>query len=348
MKSIKFKDRLYKLTKTTPIQHPRFHVYENNLKVYNKILRNLIKEAKLKYYENEFTKNAMDIKKTWKTINSVIKDSNPDGKFPSLIRKHDEVISDEYEIINEMNSYFINIGKNLAPNSTKKYDEFSDTFASISNHTFKFELVTENCVLKIINELKSKDTMDVNGLSTKLLKIVSDILYRPITIIINQSLSSGIFPKQLKIAKVIAIHKGNNLDQNSINSYRPISILPCISKFFERIVYNQLYKYFNSHNLFTTSQYGFRLNHSTELATLEFTNRIYELLNNGYTPITVFMDLSKAFDTLNHTILVNKLMHYGVAEKELEWFISYLGDRFQYVCHNNKFSSLQRISTGVP
>ena len=96
------------------------------------------------------------------------------------------------------------------------------------------------------------------------------------------------------------------------------------------------------------SQYGFRLNHSTEFATIELTNRIHEHLNNGLNPIVVYMDLSKAFDTLNHDILTNKLKHYGVKNTELKWFISYLSNRQQYVAYNNKSSALKKLQQGSP
>ena len=343
MKSIKFRDKLYKLSKNVSSQHELFLVHKNNLRVYNKILKNLIRDAKLKYYDNEFNKYKNDIKKTWNTIYSVIKNTDSSEKFPSFVHKNDQIISKQEDIVEEMNSYFINIGHKIAPRSNEKYDEFSNFFSTASDHTFKFKQVTENCVRKAFNELKSKETKDVDGLSTKLLKQLSGKLYKPIALIINQSLGTGIFPDKLKIAKVHPIHKGNDLDLNTLNNYRPISILPCISKIFERIIYNQLYEYFNSHDLLYESQYGFRLDHSTEFAAIELTNSIHDHLSNGFNPIVVYMDLSKAFDTLNHDILVNKLKHYGVNNTELNWFISYLSNRFQYVNYNNKCSALKKL-----
>ena len=146
-------------------------------------------------------------------------------------------------------------------------------------------------------------------------------------IIINQSLDTGVFPTKLKIAKVIPIFKKD--DDTKFSNYRPISILPTISKVFERVIFEQLYNYINSLNLFYHGQYGFRENHSTELAALELIDRVIQYLDKGETPISVFLDLSKAFDTLDHSILLSKLEYYGIHDNDLELFKSYLSNRKQ-------------------
>ena len=143
------------------------------------------------------------------------------------------------------------------------------------NFEFKFKFVSEIDIIKIIRELGSKSTFGVDGISSIFLKRYSHVLVKPLTVIINQSLQSGIFPDNLKIAKVLPIYKGNDLDKNSVSSYRPISVLPAISKVFEKTVYNQLLSYFVDHNLFYCSQYGFRPKHSTELAVLELTDLLF-------------------------------------------------------------------------
>ena len=131
-------------------------------------------------------------------------------------------------------------------------------------------------------------------------------------------------------------------------NYRPISLLPAISKLFEKVVYQQLYHYFTANNLFYEGQYGFRNNHSCELANIELTVHVLSALDEKKLPLSIFMDLSKTFDTLDHTILIRKLHHYGITGTPLNWFKSYLKDRVQYVEINSLSSTMGPITTGVP
>ena len=188
--------------------------------------------------------------------------------------------------------------------------------------------------------------MDIDGISSRLLKASKTVVCKPLTLIINQTLTSGIFPDTLKIAKIIPLSKKG--DKTLLENYRPISILPAISKFFERIMFNQIHNHFSMHNLFYSGQYGFRANHSTQFAALELIDRITQDLDQGNMPITIFMDLSKAFDTLNHDILIYKLKSYGLSEAALKPMQSYLTNRKQYVEINNTQSTKNDITVGVP
>ena len=162
----------------------------------------------------------------------------------------------------------------------------------------------------------------------------------------NQSLCTGIFPDKVKIAKVIPLYK---IDDNKLfGNYRPISLLTSISKTFERVAFNQLYDYFSSNGLHYESQYGFRKLHSTELAALEFTDRISQEMDANKIPFSIFSDLSEAFDTLDHNVLLSKLNFYGIKVTALDWLKSYLTNRIQYVDCNGISSSIREIETGVP
>ena len=136
-------------------------------------------------------------------------------------------------------------------------------------------------------------------------------------------------PDRLKIAKVIPLFKKG--DQHILDNYRPISLLPVISKVFEKIVFDQLYQYFTDNDLIFTSQYGFRKLHSTELASIELIDRIAQYMDSGKLPLSIFLDLSKAFDTLDHSILLDKLKFCGISNTPLKWFQSYLRSRQQFV-----------------
>ena len=160
---------------------------------------------------------------------------------------------------------------------------------------------------------------------------------------------TGIFPEKLKIAKVKPLYKKG--DKCCFNNYRPISILPTISKVFERVMYTQLYNYFNVNNLLTEQQYGFRSKHSTELASIKLVDYIIMEMDDPKTtktPTTVYLDLSKAFDTLNYDIFVSKLEYYGIIGIALALIKSYLINRFQYVQYENMTSELLEIKTGIP
>ena len=143
----------------------------------------------------------------------------------------------------------------------------------------------------------------------------------PLTHIINQSLCTGISPDRFKIAKVVPLFKKG--DQDILDNYRPISLLPVVSKVFEKVVFNQLYQHVTDNNLIFTSQYGFKKLHSTELASLELVDRVFQHLDKGKLPLSIFLDLSKAFDTLDHYILLNKLKFYGLSSTPLKWVESY-------------------------
>ena len=163
---------------------------------------------------------------------------------------------------------------------------------------------------------------------------------------INQVLNNGIFPDKLNIAKVVPIFKSG--DCALTNTYRPISLLSVISKVIEKnYIYTQLSLYFESNTIFSDSQYGFRPNNSTEQATLELTDRISAMDNNDV-PIGIFLDLSKALDTIDHAILLSKLEHYGVDSIPLQLVKHYLTNRKQYVKLNEINSNRLPINTGVP
>ena len=148
------------------------------------------------------------------------------------------------------------------------------------------------------------------------------------------------------IAKVTSLFKKG--DQHVLDNYRPIYLLPVIYKVVEKIVSNQLYKYFTGNNLFYNSQYGYRSLHSTELASLELIDRVFQHLDTGKLPLSIFLDLSKAFDTLNHFILLDELKYYGLSNTPLSWFESYLYRVQQFVELDGTISRTAKINTGVP
>ena len=168
----------------------------------------------------------------------------------------------------------------------------------------------------------------------------------PLAFVINLSFQNGEYPNLLKIVKVIPIHKGGSTQD--INNYRPISLLSVFDKIIEKIIHKRLYSFLESHNVLFQNQFGFRKNNSTANALIQITESIKKSIDNGNYGCGIFIDLRKAFDTVNHNILLEKLEHYGIRGNLLNWFQSYLNNRKQFVSINGNSSSLLDIKCGVP
>ena len=181
-----------------------------------------------------------------------------------------------------------------------------------------------------------------------MIKYVKYAILEPLTVIINQMLNVGIFPDSLKILRSSLYTKKN--DNTIFSNYRPISLLglPSISKIFEKIILEQIITYLDSNNLIHKHQYGFRKNHSTEYAALHIVNYLNYEMDRNRTPTNVYLDLSKAFDTLSHNILLRKLKHYGVCDLALNLMKSYLENRKQFVQFDECISEMKAIHKGVP
>ena len=211
------------------------------------------------------------------------------------------------------------------------------------------DLVSENGIIAIIKQMEGKCSSGIDELSNKLLKSITYEISKPLAIIINQSLETGIFPEMLQIAKIKPLYKKGDL--SCFNNYRPISLLPTISKVFERVIHTQLFNYFDVNDLLTEQQYGFRTKHSTELAAIKLVDFVIMEMDNKYsvkTPTAIFMDLSKAFDNLRFNILLDKLKYYGITGIPLMLIESYLTHRYQYVSYKNCESERLEIKTGIP
>lgn len=347
LSSIKFRDKLKNRLHKTSIDSTIYQTLRTNLSNYNKVLRNLIRSAKKSYYESCFTKFRQDIKKTWNTIKSIL-NRNPNKKeFPCKFLINGTYVTDKQDIANQFNEYFTHIGPNMSSNIILPQNQsFEDYLQTPTHQNFVFEKVDQDTVSNIIDKLKPKASSGVDCVSSKLLKFIKNVIVAPLTLIVNQTIETGIFPKKLKIAKVVPLYKKN--ESFLIENYRPISVLPSMSKVLERVMHSQLVNYFSINNIFYRNQYGFRKNHSTELATLELINRMIECMDKNEVPLAIFLDLSKAFDMIDHEILIKKLHYYGVREIALKLIKSYLNDREQYITIDNTSSSLLSVTLGVP
>ena len=196
-------------------------------------------------------------------------------KGKNIPHKIEVKISDGKTIADQFNIYFGEIGMKLADTILYQGNKNVSTYLTKSiTSTLQLHQITTEEVISTINEILPKNSTGVDNLSTKMLKRLSPVLSEKLMVIINQSILTGIFPDRLKIAIVTPIYKQQGLDLFRFNSYRPISLLPAISKVFEKIIHKQVYDYFSTNQLFLNSQYGFRKSHSTEFASMELVDRI--------------------------------------------------------------------------
>ena len=345
IKSLSTKEKLYnkylncKNTNLKTIKEAQYKTYRN---IYN----NLIRKAKALHWHNTLEKSKHDLKNTWKNINLILgrNKNNLKHNFPDTFKYDNKTYSTKDDISNGFNNYFINVGPRLASEIP------SMTCNNIPNINFPNSFyLTPTCpaeVSNVINRLKSKTSCGHDEISPRLVKATAHSISQPISHITNMSFQTGIFPTDLKKAKVIPIYK--NKDKSTFCNYRPISLLPAFSKIIERLAYNRLYKYIQMNKILDPSQYGFQSKISTNHAIIELQNRIIDNLGKNRHCIGIFIDLSKAFDTLDHEIMLNKLKIYGIRGIAQTWFSSYLQNRLQFTNYLSCSSTTETVSCGVP
>ena len=194
--------------------------------------------------------------------------------------------------------------------------------------------------------MNSKKASGADEISVTFLKLIKELISPLLSSLINESFSSGTYPNCLKIAKVIPIYKGGT--KSTPGNYRPISLLSILNKIIEKTIYTRLNSYFNKYNLINNRQFGFRTGHNTTMAVAELYEKVLKAYDNGDATCAVFLDLSKAFDSVNHDIILHKLYKYGVRGNVWRLIQSYLTSRKQFVFDNNMSSDFCNVDVGVP
>ena len=198
-------------------------------------------------------------------------------------------------------------------------------------------------ITNIINDFSNNKSSDF---SVRALKLIKHQIAPVLALLFNDCMHCGVFPDELKIARVLPLYKGGKT--HIMSNYRPISILPIFSKIFEKLIYSRLHDFLEKNNILYKKQFGFRRNHSTTHALHLAISSVTKALDNNYKSMGIFIDFSKAFDTINHSILLKKLEHYGIRNQALLLLTNYLSNRYQYVvCDENKSTTLPILS-GVP
>ena len=350
LKSCQVRDKMLKNITKNKIKpdSPAYLRYKR----YRNMLTDLTRKQKKKHYDILFVKHKNDIKKTLDLVNGIINRSNDKHSLTSTRFKIKEKwVDNDQDIANAFNCFFAEVGPTTnqkVPNASFGAKDYLSRVNQITTEKFSPQQATCDDVTKICETIPKKTSKDHYDISQDLILVNLSTLAAPIAHIWNQSIQKGVFPDAAKIAKVIPVYKGKRLDASELTNYRPISLLPVVGKILEKIMHQQLSKFLNDNNVLYPSQYGFRKLHNTSFATMDFLDNVANSVDNGEFAFGVFIDLSKAFDTINHDLLLTKLAHYGIKDNVLNWFRCYLTNRRQYVKWNNSTSDTLPISTGVP
>lgn len=335
------KQRLY-------IRFVKHRTYASEV-AYQKCKKEFEKEkqrTKKSYYIKQLERHQDDIKKSWSLVKEIIGCNKfKENLSPSHITVNGHNIFCKTQMANAFNSYFVNVGQDLAkviPLSQKGFEEY------VQQVPLEFNIGPITCydVKYAIDYLKSHKSSGHDDISVDVIKQVSNELLLPLSYLFTLSVEKGVFPKALKVAKVIPSFKSD--EQNELSNYRPISLLSVFSKILESIIHQRLYMYLEVNKLLFAAQFGFRKQCTTEFGILELVENVTRAMNHRQITIGVFLDLSKAFDTVDHSILLTKLSLYGVSKGAVAWFRSYLSGRSQYVHLKESNSEILPIECGVP
>ena len=311
-----------------------------------KCLRNHVtselRKAKREYFYYLLSDKSPTPQTFWNNVKQLLPSNCQ--KTPAL-QINGQLTSDPTVVANAFNDYFVNVGPSLNQGLATEYQPLLATNASVGK-IFSLQCVSVNTVFHYLQALHSKKAMGFDNIPALLIKEASRVIAPSIANIINHSIVSGEVPQQWKQARVIPVYKGN--DATLMNNYRPISTLPVLSKILERIVHNQLLDYLELKNFLPPQQSGFRSGYSTASLLLKTTTNWTKAIDNGCYVGALFLDLRKAFDTVNHCIMLKQLADVGVNTQALLWFQNYLDGRVQSVRFQNKMSKPKLVTCGVP
>ena len=333
---IKCKSQYYKL-------YLQGFITKNQNNTYRNKVNSIIRKAKNTYYQYVFERNKSDIKSTWKIIRNLTS-RNPSKSPISELVWNNRVCVEDKDIAEAFNDFFSGVALDLDSRlGNSNIDPLLYVNSNI-NSMYLSLLSPRDCSNIIQNLKNSKSSID--RVPPRIFKTFKDIISSPVCDIINQCFSQGIYPNSLKYATITPIFKKG--DSKNPSNYRPISVTSFINKIFEKAIYNQLSNFLTQYNIISPNQYGFIKNCSTQDALNNLTEFYYDTLNINQLAVSVFIDYCKAFDTINHSILIRKLYRCGIRGVPLNLLASYLKDRMQVVRIGRSISQPRTINIGVP
>ena len=337
-KLMKERDAAKKATKTSP---ERWNTYKH---LRNKVTRK-IRDAIQSHYLGLIEENKGDPKRMWQVINKVLDKATPSTEISSL-DVEGKTITKEKDIAEALNHHFTTIGPKLASKLESRSDDDSLKHIDTQQNKMAFVPIDETYVLNSIKQLKNGKAPGPDKISTKLIKDAADFIWKPLTMVFNSSLKFGIFPDIWKLARVTPIFKTGS--KKDANNYRPISVISVFSRMLEKIVHDQLIEYLITNKVLTPNQSAFRKLYSTVTSLINSTDYWYDNMDKKQLNLAIFLDLKKAFDTVDHRILIKKLGAYGIRGISGEWLTSFLTSRKQFCSVNGQKSGARLVTCGIP
>lgn len=338
LRCIRHKDNLHMKLKTDPENH----ILKTSFTRYRNYCDKLLKQAKTEHEKKEIKDASNNSKLLWTAINNISNRTKKNDNPRELL----SISSTPKRSVNDVNSFFANIGRSLAEKMGDRTMVSTSDNPSSGSQSMVLMPTDEAEVTQLILSLRNDCAMGWDRISSTFLKRHLASLVQPITFICNLAISTGKFPKVFKRSIIHPIFKGG--DRNRVNNYRPIAVLPAISKILERILNKRLVDYLEKYNLLSPSQYGFRASKSTSDAVHDLTNHIVTNLDGGQKVLGIFLDLAKAFDTVSVPILIRKMERLGIRGIQLELFKDYLSGRTQSVKIGGSVSDECQVNYGVP
>ena len=311
--------------------------------------------AKKSFHATQFENNSKKSSKIWQNIRKLVNVKSAKSANIKLMID-DKIVSDPTQNANTFNNHFSKLGAKVQekiPIERGSYKDYlfkknknNEYYINNAGHVFFLSPTDPKEVSDMIDNLDDKKSPGPNGIPVFLLKKFQHFFSFWLAKLINLSFETGVFPDLLKFAKITPLHKKES--KLDFHNYRPISLLSVYSKIFEKLIYSRVYAYLVKYNLISSKQFGFRSKHSCNHAIISLTEHVKKLIDEGQIVCGVFVDLEKAFDTVHHEILCDKLNAYGLRGKINELFKSYLSNRKQYVSLNGFDSSMEYVTCGVP
>ena len=302
---------------------------------------------KKQHYTDRISECKGNMKESWKTINELLNKRSKSSNIDCLNESGIET-RNKKDVSNSMNNFFCTIGRELADKIQPASNPLlsGDYEVNKDKAKFNFKTIELKDIRDAFAKVKTSKSFGIDNISSYFMKLALPYIENSLSFLFNTSIQTSQFPDSWKVARVTPIFKEG--DKTVKSNYRPISVLPVISKLFEKLVFDQLYQHMKGNGLFTADQSGFLRLHSTLTCLLKMNDDWYNGLDLGKLVGLVFIDLKKAFDTVDHDILCKKLELYGVLQRELSWFRSYLSNRKQFCRVNGVDSDIREIEVGVP